>query len=93
MAAKLKYNEAHDTLEIIAGDQTYVEDVQGFDESEEDGELIVLHHDRGAYAVVVEGSNFDGLESNTVYELVKVTTILSPDGVIELPADDDGEPA
>jgi hypothetical protein len=78
MAAKLKYNEDHDALEVTIGDEAWEQDsITGEDD------IFTLAGDSKIYAVCPEGCQLEGLEPNTVYELVKVTTIVAPDGPFE----------
>jgi hypothetical protein len=88
VAAKLKYNPDHDALEVTIGDLSWAEEI------DEPADTIMLHHDGGAYVVVPAGLDVEGLEENTVYQLVKVTTILAPDEAFDMDDDDDeGVPA
>jgi hypothetical protein len=86
MAATLKYNLEHDALEVTIGP-----DLSWAEEIDEPVDTIMLHHDGGAYVVVPAGCDVEGLEENTVYQLVKVTTILAPDEAFDMSDDDDDD--
>jgi hypothetical protein len=78
MAATLRYNPEHTALEVTVGGLTWTE--------EYDSDSIMLHHNGGCYVVVPEGADLEGLDNNSVYRLVKESTILKPEGEIDLGA-------
>ena len=80
MSATLRYNPNHTAFEVTAGGLTWTEEISDSDES------MMLHHDGGCYVVVLDGAELEGLQENSVYQLVKVGTILKPDGEIDLSA-------
>lgn len=81
MAAKLKYNEDHSSFRVCIGEDQWDEDLQDGDD------ILVLPPidpgDQKSYIICPEGCETEGVEPNTVYELVKVVTILEPDGDLE----------
>jgi hypothetical protein len=81
MSATLRYNPSHTAFEVTAGSLSWTEEINDSDES------MMLHHSGGCYVVVLEGADLEGLQQNSVYQLVKVGTILKPAGEIK---DEDG---
>ena len=82
MSAKLRYNPDHSAFEVSVGEDIWT------DEMSKDDDFMVLPGESGkSYCVVLEGSELEGVEQNTVYELVKVTTILGAEEDFEM----DGE--
>jgi hypothetical protein len=81
MSATLRYNPKHTALEVTAGGLTWTEEIDSNRDS------IMLHHDGGCYVVVPDGADLEGLDDNSVYRLVKETTVVKPEGEIK---DDDG---
>jgi hypothetical protein len=81
MSATLRYNPKHTAIEVTAGGLTWTEEIDS------GGDSIMLHHDRGCYVVVTTGADIDGLDNDSVYRLVKETTVVKPEGEIK---DDDG---
>ena len=74
MAAKLRYNSDHSAFEVTVGDNSWEEDITP------DDDYMVLPTDSGnPMCIILEGSQLEGVQQNTVYEMVKVTTILGPD--------------
>jgi hypothetical protein len=84
MAAKLKYNEDHSAMLVTVDDEEWEQDPVS-----DDDDIFVLPDGNKLYAVCPEGCTMEGVEPNTVYELVKVVTIVAPDGALE---DDEAEP-
>jgi hypothetical protein len=82
MAASLQYAPNKKSFEVTVGELSWAAEIAKGDES------IMLHHDRGCYVVALDGSDLEGLEPNTVYELVKVATIRKADGEIEIGDED-----
>jgi hypothetical protein len=80
MSATLRYNSNHTAFEVITGGKTWTEEIDSRDES------MMLHHDGGCYVVVLDGADLEGLDNNSVYRLVKESTILKPEGDIDLSA-------
>jgi hypothetical protein len=77
MQAKLRYNPEHTAFEVTVGDLTWAEEISADDES------VMLHHENGCYLVTMDDAQLEGLEPNSVYELRKVTTVLSPEEEFE----------
>jgi len=77
MAAKLRYNPAHTAFEVTVGDTIWAQEIDADDES------VMLHSDSGVYIVTMDDADLEGLEPNAVYELRKVTTVLSPEADFE----------
>lgn len=76
MAATLQYSPNKKTFEVTVGDLSWADQIAKGDES------MMLHHDGGCYVVTFDESDLEGLDPNTVYELVKVATIRKADGDI-----------
>lgn len=84
MSAKLRYNPDHSAVEVTVGEEVFGDDVAKGDEC-----IIFPGESGNSLYVALEGSDIEGVEPNTVYELVKVTTILAEDSEIEF--DDEPE--
>jgi hypothetical protein len=90
VAAKLKYNEDHTAFEVTIGNDVFADDIS------EGDDWLILEGEAKSYGLALDGCDLDGVEPNTVYELVKLTTILAPDGALDTDDaadDDEGVPA
>lgn len=77
MAATLRYTPGKTAFEVTVGDNEWAQEIDADDES------IMLHHSGGCYVVTLDDSELEGLDPNSVYELVKVATIVKPEGDFE----------
>ena len=78
MSVKLQYNPDHSAFAVTVGENSW-----GDDCSKKDDFMILPDDGGNSLCVVLEGSELEGVEPNTVYKLVKLDTELLPDGELE----------
>jgi hypothetical protein len=77
MSAKLQYNPDHSAFAVTVGETCWGDDCSKTDD------FMILPDGANSLCVVLEGSELEGVEPNTVYRLVKIDTELLPDGDID----------